>query len=386
MPPQEPASLSANTSHATSSASRRYDVDWLRTFALGLLIVYHIGIAFQPWGALINFITNRQPIEEIWPVMAMMNVWRIPLLFLISGMGVFFAMQRRGWITLLKDRTARIMLPFVFGFFLICPIHVYLAAKWFGMPAKYTPNMGHLWFLVNIFVYVLVLLPVFVFLKSWRGQAILDWVSRGLRHPWLLLLAAVPLAAEAWIMDPNIFSVYYNSKHGALMGLICFFSGFFLVSLGEAFWNAVQKLRWFCLGSAFVLYLIRVIVWDVGGINPVTAVESTCWMLGLIGLGSRYLNRPSGTLTYLSAAVYPVYIVHMPVQYAISYFLIPLDIAAPLKLIILTVTTFAGCFALYEILRRLKWIRPLFGMKLNGAKKPAAVAGPVTIGEVGTPT
>ena len=28
---------------------RRYDIDWLRVIAIGLLLIYHIAIAFQPW-------------------------------------------------------------------------------------------------------------------------------------------------------------------------------------------------------------------------------------------------------------------------------------------------------------------------------------------------
>ena len=40
---------SAKTPLATSI--RRYDVDAIRVIALGLLIVYHIAVAFQPWGA-----------------------------------------------------------------------------------------------------------------------------------------------------------------------------------------------------------------------------------------------------------------------------------------------------------------------------------------------
>jgi hypothetical protein len=42
---------------------RRYDIDWLRVIAIGLLIIYHIGIGFQPWGVFIGFIQNEKPLE-----------------------------------------------------------------------------------------------------------------------------------------------------------------------------------------------------------------------------------------------------------------------------------------------------------------------------------
>ena len=83
---------------------RRHDVDWLRVLALGLLIVYHVVVSFQPWAQYIFFIQNKQSLEWLWLFMGMLNIWRIPLLFMISGMGARFAMERRSWKPLLKDR------------------------------------------------------------------------------------------------------------------------------------------------------------------------------------------------------------------------------------------------------------------------------------------
>jgi glucan biosynthesis protein C len=94
---------------------RRYDIDWLRVLAIGLLVIYHIAIGFQPWGVFIGFIQNDAPLEWIWAFMALLNVWRIPLLFFVSGMGVYFAIQRRSWKALLLERSKRILVPYVFG-------------------------------------------------------------------------------------------------------------------------------------------------------------------------------------------------------------------------------------------------------------------------------
>jgi len=95
------------TMPATSALQRRHDVDWLRVMAMGLLIVYHIVLSFQPWARSIRFPQNDTLLEGIWPGMALINIWRIPLLFLVSGMGVRFAMERRDWKQLILDRTIR---------------------------------------------------------------------------------------------------------------------------------------------------------------------------------------------------------------------------------------------------------------------------------------
>ena len=97
--------------------NRRYDIDWLRVFALGLLIVYHTSIVFQPWSYFIYFPQSEEPLESIWLLMGLINIWRIPLLFIISGMGVYLAIRRRNWKELLKDRIIRILLPLIFGSF-----------------------------------------------------------------------------------------------------------------------------------------------------------------------------------------------------------------------------------------------------------------------------
>ncbi|UCG26758.1 MAG: acyltransferase family protein, partial [Bacteroidales bacterium] len=87
-----------------STEGRRYDIDWLRVIAIGLLLIYHIAIGFQPWGVFIMFIQSEESLEFLWIPMSMLNVWRIPLLFFVSGMGVCFAIRKRNWKQLLQER------------------------------------------------------------------------------------------------------------------------------------------------------------------------------------------------------------------------------------------------------------------------------------------
>jgi glucan biosynthesis protein C len=344
---------------------RRYDVDWLRAIALALLIVYHVSMTFQPWAILLAFIQNKDHFEALWPVMSMINVWRIPILFLISGMGVRFAMERRNGKQLLKDRTLRILVPLVFGSLAICPISAWFSMVFYGQPPAWAPNTGHLWFLGNIYLYVLALLPVLVYLRNRPDHPVIRWLARGMEKPWLLPLAALPLMLEAWLLDPQIFTLYVNTLHGLAMGFVCFLTGFILVSIGKPFWRAAEQIRYASLAVAFALYLGRVHFFpSFGEMNPVQAFESMAWMLGLLGFGSRYLNRPSRALGWCSRAVYPVYIVHLPVQYGLSLLLVPLALAAPAKWLLLLAGTFAVSLLIYRFLiSPFKWLRPLFGMK-----------------------
>ena len=348
--------------------TRRHDVDWLRTLALGLLIIFHIVLCFQSWAASIGFPQNDELLDELVPFISMLTIWRIPLLFLISGMGVRFAMERRDWKQLLKDRAIRILTPFLFGTYVLGGLLVFVL-PFLGWEAEYTINFGHLWFLANIFVYVLCLIGVIVYLKNSPDNALLRVLSKVVRWRFGLFFFAMPLVVEAWLVNPEYFALYVDTVHGWLMGLLCFFIGFIFISIQDVFWPAVERIRWSALAVASSAYMVRLLVFELQAEpNALTAFESMSWMLAAFGFGSLFLNKPSRSLAYLNKAVYPVYIVHLPVQFAVAYFLLPRSLPASLKLVLLLAGTFGGSFLLYELgLRRLRWIRPLFGMKLDQA-------------------
>ena len=96
---------------------RRYDLDWIRIFALGLLIVYHAVITFQPWGVMILFITNKEHLKSWWFLMAAFNVWRIPILFLVAGLAYNYSLKYRNWKKVLKERNLRLGIPLLIPFF-----------------------------------------------------------------------------------------------------------------------------------------------------------------------------------------------------------------------------------------------------------------------------
>ena len=178
----------------------------------------------------------------------MLAVWRIPLLFMISGMGVRFAMERRDW----KAAAARNGPP---GF--SCPsssassfsarFFVVGHAPYLGWDAEYTLSFGHLWFLLNIFLYVVWLIGILIYLKDKPNNPLLAFFSKIMRWPLGLFLFALPLMLEAWLVDPEFFSVYVDNVHGWLLGLICFFLGFVFISAQDVFWPAVEKIRWLAL-------------------------------------------------------------------------------------------------------------------------------------------
>ena len=182
-----------------------------------------------------------------------------------------------------------------------------------------------------------------------------------------LLVVSLVFVVYAWLINPEIWSLYAYTLHGFLFGAICFLFGYMVVAVGEAFWVAAEKLCFPLLSVAFGLYLVRLFVFtfnDVPALATIIAFESSLWILGILGAGSKFFNKPSQKLSYLSKAVYPVYIVHMPIQFAICFLIIPTALPVALKFFITLVGTFVSSWLVYElILKRLQWVRPFFGIK-----------------------
>lgn len=346
------------------SAIRRYDIDWLRVIAIGLLLLYHVSIGFQRWGIMIGFITNGESWDALWPPMTMLNVWRIPLLFFVSGMGVCFAIRKRNWKQLLKERTIRILVPFIFGIFTIVPLQIFLVQKFYNFDLSYNANPAHLWFLGNIFAYVVILLPVFFYLKANQESRVVLWLKKALSNPLGLLLVIAAFIVEALLVNPAIYEMYAMTWHGFFLGLVAFFFGFCFVLSGSPFWNMILKWRWVFLSLAILLYTYR--LYEIRVPDFQIAIESNLWIFSVFGFGYKYLNRPSRILNYLSQAAYPIYIVHMLFLFLASFVIFPLGIPVQLKFSIVLLFTFIGSFAFYEFfIRRIPFIRPLFGLKIK---------------------
>ena len=344
--------------------ARRYDIDWLRVIAIALLLVYHIGIGFQPWGVFIGFIQNDRQIDSLWVPMSMLNVWRIPLLFFVSGMGVCFAMRKRNLKMLLLERSRRILLPFLFGIIAIVPVHIFLWKLYYRQDISYSISQGHLWFLANIFSYVLLLSPVLFYFKKNHNGRIHKILQSLYGSPLGLLSVSVIFVAEALILAPETYEAYSLTLHGYILGLLSFFFGFSFVYAGSSFWETILRWRWIILTLALSLFITRCIVFDLQSPAYLKAFESNLWIFSAFGFAYRYLNRPSPALKYLTRAAYPVYIVHMIFLYLGSYLVMPADLPAAFKLIIIITVTFAGCLISYEyIIRRTKIMRLFFGLK-----------------------
>ena len=142
---------------------RRYEIDSIRSIALILLIFYHIIISFVPETKAIGFIINKEKdglVDLLLLLSPALNIWRMPILFLIAGMAFYFSSLRRSNKELFKERLVRIILPLTFCSFFIVPAGYFISGNYYNSDFKYWPFPAYLWFLNSIFYYSLFLLPL----------------------------------------------------------------------------------------------------------------------------------------------------------------------------------------------------------------------------------
>jgi hypothetical protein len=223
--------------------------------------------------------------------------------------------------------------------------------------------------MLNIMIYVLLLLPIFIFLKRRRDFKPNVWLHKALDKSLLTIyLLAIPYVAEACLIPAGFpYAMFAFSDHGLLIGGIAFLTGFYILMLGEKIWHGFDRLKAVNLFIAFVIHGVVYLTQldEHNGIQThlLMAVESILIIFAVFGFGYRYLNRPMKLVQYVSKAVLPIYIIHIVVLFAVGIVILPLTIPAWIKLIVVIVLTIGLCFVIYEwVIKKFKWLYLWFGM------------------------
>ncbi len=363
-------------------AERKYELDWIRVIVFDILIIYHVGMFFVPWDWELK---NNETIEWLeWP-MVFINRWRLPILFLISGMGTKFAMSKRNGWQFVFERWRRLFWPLLIGILVVVPPQVYLvrlsqgyaySSFWQFYPDFFSGiypqgnfSWGHLWFLPYLLLMSLVSTPLFTYFR--KNDAIMGKFAKLVKKkPVVLYLFVVPLFLVEVFLEP-----YYPINH-ALIGdwyalahyYLFFLFGYLMASVNQEVWGAIRKLRFYTLGIGMIAFPVLLWMWDnylsIFWIPLIASLNIWSWILVILGFGSIFLNKNSRLLKYRNRAVYPFYILHQTITLILGYYLMNSPISLGLKAIIMIFGTFGGCWLLYELLiRRIFFLRPLFGVK-----------------------
>jgi hypothetical protein len=373
-------------------SNRRFDLDWLRFIAFALLILYHVGMFYVTWGW---HVKSHYVSPAAEPVMLQLNPWRLALLFFISGVAVRFAVDKaasRAEFAL--SRILRLGAPIVFGMaILVMPqsyfellqsgeISVSIAAfypDYLSTTQKFsiiTPTWNHLWYIVYLLAYILIVIPLFPWIRIFCDSAIL---RRALSSPWFVLMAVILpfVAVELWLTPrfPTTHALigdWANHAHRFLVFMLGI-----VVAKHTGFWKTVDKLLPVVVFVVIATLLFRLYQSDL--YNALSGQISAAWLapafvylnilyawtciLLLLGLAQRYLNTDSPLLRYLTGAVFCYYVVHQTLIVVAGYYLTQLRLGAINEFLLLTAITIVGCVLSFELLRRVPIVRVFFGIQ-----------------------
>lgn len=378
--------------------SRRADLDWLRVIAFGLLIYFHSAVVFLPSG--IPMIQNDLASPVLQLGVAFLHQFRLALLFLISGVGVRFALKHRDTRAFLRERSTRLLLPLAFGILVLVPPMVYLEKRFLGeyqhsflafYPDFFTSGVypdGHLswhhfWFLAYLYLFCMLGLPLFRYLRSARGQVRAAKIGRRLsRGLGLYLPVLVLFVLEALLRAPfpgfrDLIHDWASFSHW----FVIFVAGFAFAS-NEALLDRTQELRHTSLVLAVVCTAILFAQFyspvhsgftplaagpvNVGGylwFCLVRVANVWFWLLACLGYAGRYLRFSPRALNYFNDAVYPLFCLHLPIIVGLAYLVVQLDWSIWWKYAAITSATVILTLFCYEGIRRVTWLRPLLGLK-----------------------
>jgi len=253
---------------------RRPELDVMRGLVVAGLVVFHSAMVFAvgtSW-----FVNDPRPSIGFSVFLLWGSLWGMPLLFLVSGMGVRYAMRSRTAWAFAAERLGRLGIPFATGLVLLVPPMFYLErlaqpgfhqsygrfwlafvnvpaiargllphGNWTSGGVGFDP--AHLWFLYVLLVFSLALLPLFWYLRGQHGTRLAGRVAgQAARHPLAMLaVAAVPVMVTEAVFGPD------GSTGGweRLAYVFPFLYGF-LIASDARFESALSRARWPAVAAA----------------------------------------------------------------------------------------------------------------------------------------
>jgi glucans biosynthesis protein C len=378
------------------TSQRQTYLDWLRILSILGVLFFH---SAMPYVAQNNWhIKNHETSNLMMESNYFLHLFRMPLLFFISGTVSYYMMQRRSTLSFIGLRFRRLLIPLVVGMFIIVPPQIYMERlahgykgsflEWYPSVFNFVPypkgsfSWHHLWFIAYLFIYDLIFAPVFAWLISPKSDVFkekLAYLAKGklvylLMLPsiiWFTLMAdKLPetndlvhdgcyfvywlfflLAGFIFILQPKLMDSLERNRRFALT------IGFLSLMIVDCMrWNKVEPgyVNWPFHGQVFD-YLFK-------ALSPIIAWG---WVLALVGYGKHYLNRTHKVLNYLNQAVYPFYILHQTVIVLVAYYIVQTENESILSKYIYTVgiTFFVSVLVYHLFIRPYALTRFLFGMK-----------------------
>jgi glucan biosynthesis protein C len=393
----------AQTSAPRAAAQRHYGLDWLRIAAFALLIFYHIGMVFAPWDWVLK---SAHTYPQLIVPMAILTPWRLPLLFAVSGYASAKLFDKSGSVRrFVHSRNLRLGIPWAFAMLMLVPPEMWVRVRDHGYPfglghfwfldswhrglfySIEFPSWEHLWFVVYLWAYTMVLAALLWGPGVGAIQRRFDWLATGRRLIWTPIAVLVAAKLALMFVVPERQGLFRDwAGHAEYLPIFLF--GFALGG-SSLLWPAIRRTWTLAAGIAVLaggvvvaielLYQAHDVPSHVVMAFDRAARLAMAWsmIILLLHVAETYWNRDHPWRATLAEAVFPFYLVHHPVIVLLAWFTLPLGLGPWSEFALLLAGTTGACLVFYLVGREVHWLRPLIGLRATPrtATPPPAAAG-----------
>jgi fucose 4-O-acetylase-like acetyltransferase len=365
-------------------------VDWLKGLVVFGVVAYH---AAQPFVVTDWLVTNQERSLVLSGLAGIGYLFAMPLMFLLAGVASMLAIQRRTVRAYLGTRLLRLGLPLVAGLLLLSPFESWVGYLSHGGSEAFLPFTGahlretqlemsplwlgdyghHLWFLGFLLGYVLLSLPILVWLRDHPPATLAPRVATAA----FVVLPLLVLAVVQWPLRAA-FPAYRDWADAVLW--FGYFGIGVLFVLDRRFVVAAGRVGpWMLIPAALLVAGILPValngdIWqleatprvDAAGLAYVTARTAIGWslVLAVLALGIRGLDRWEGTGRRVGESSMALYVLHHPVAVVAAAIVVASDLGLWPKFLLTALITFVVTGALYEgVVRRFSILRGIFGVE-----------------------
>jgi fucose 4-O-acetylase-like acetyltransferase len=375
---------------------REYYLDWLKIIVVALLVPHHIAITFSHLGDAYIFLPIKDGSIYFFLQSTFLNLWFMRLLFFVSGVSTYYALQKRTNKQYVAERCKRLLLPTIFAVIFICPIMAYFRAlnvdNFQGSLIQFFPifftkfetylGWAHFWFLVYLFVYSV----IFIILK----KLLKNYIQ-------IIEKAGAFLASDKNIILPlfiiTFFEMVFRPFYHGLQNLVddwanftiylsFFMLGYVTANSGECFQKIEKNISlFFILGfmaaicTIFLKYAQNNIDIFINYYNNMEyryklvmaffqGIAEYSLVMFIIGIAKKYINVNNSVYKYLSKTSFALYMFHYILVNMVMYLLIKTQLNHYVMYILAIILVYIIFIIIFElILKRIFIFKFICGIK-----------------------
>ncbi len=254
----------------------------------------------------------------------------------------------------------------------------------YGFDGNFSVFGHHLWFLVVLFIFTSVILPLFVYLRKEKFRSGFSKIASFFTKPGTIYLLVIPI----FIMEAihSLFLSFIPRLGGWDFFTYIFFLLFgYLFAYDKQFRKALKKNFIFAIILGLLsaaLICMNIFYFDSIWINSdYSTVEvmftlsrvifSWSWLIVILNLANKYLNKKSKAVKTLNELVLPFYIIHFVVVSVVGFYIVQLEYLVISEFLLIFLISFVVLIPLLLLIREFNVLRFIFGMGVTKKKSIA---------------